>query len=219
MAESSNHAELMDSVYRYQRYIYNITRKFYLLGRDSLIDEMDLKPGERILEMGCGTARNLILFSKKNTEVLCYGIDASQEMLDTAQVDVNRAGVSERITLKQALAEQVTHQGTFGLEQPFDAVFFSYSLSMIPTWKDAIQTALDNLKPGGMIYIVDFWDQGGWPQWFQALLRWWLSLFHVKHEPELLDYIKTFEDKGAGKIEIDSVFRRYAFKTRLKKTE
>lgn len=217
MTDSANHAELMDQVYRYQRYIYNITRKFYLLGRDSLLDEMKMAPGERVLEMGCGTARNLILFSKKNPEVICYGIDASQEMLDTAQKDVNRAGLTERIMLKRALAEQVRYEEIFSLEQPFDAVIFSYSLSMIPTWKDAIQTALDNLRPGGMIYIVDFWDQSDWPKWFQFLLRQWLALFHVRHEPELIDFLKTFEHKGAGKIVIDSVFRRYAFKTRLKK--
>ena len=119
--------------------------------------------------------------------------------------------------LKRALAEQVRYEEIFSLEQPFDAVIFSYSLSMIPTWKDAIQTALDNLRPGGMIYIVDFWDQSDWPKWFQFLLRQWLALFHVRHEPELIDFLKTFEHKGAGKIVIDSVFRRYAFKTRLKK--
>ncbi|RUV53463.1 SAM-dependent methyltransferase, partial [Mesorhizobium sp. M5C.F.Ca.IN.020.14.1.1] len=33
----ARHAELMDGVYRWQRHIYDLTRKYYLLGRDRLI--------------------------------------------------------------------------------------------------------------------------------------------------------------------------------------
>ena len=35
-------------------------RKYYLLGRDRLVRELDAKPGDRIVEVGCGTARNLV---------------------------------------------------------------------------------------------------------------------------------------------------------------
>ena len=54
----------MDRVYRYQRYIYDFTRKYYLFGRDRLIRELALKPGERVVEIGCGTARNLIRMAR-----------------------------------------------------------------------------------------------------------------------------------------------------------
>ncbi|MBI1388144.1 MAG: methyltransferase domain-containing protein [bacterium] len=217
MNQTADHAALMDRIYRYQRFVYDLSRKYYLLGRDALIQEMDVKPGDHVLEMGCGTARNLILLAKLRPDATLYGIDASQEMLNTAQIKVDRAGLTDRIILKHALAEDVEYGKTFGLDRPFDAVFFSYSLSMIPTWKQAVQTALKNLKPGGTVYIVDFWDQGGWPGWFQGMLKGWLALFHVRHEPELLDYLKTFENAGADRIQIDSIFRRYAFKTRLRK--
>ena len=39
---TSDHSVLMDDVYRYQRHIYDASRKFYLLGRDRLIDALDL---------------------------------------------------------------------------------------------------------------------------------------------------------------------------------
>lgn len=217
MNQTADHAALMDQIYRYQRYVYDLTRKFYLIGRDALIREMHVEPGDKVLEMGCGTARNLILLAKRHPEARFFGIDASQAMLDTAQIHVDRAGLSKRIILRQALAEEVSYAETFDLKAPFDSVFFSYSLSMIPTWKDALHAAMENLTPGGMVYVVDFWDQGGWPRWFQTLLKGWLSLFHVKHEPELLDYMQSFERGGEGSIEIDSILRRYAFKTRLRK--
>ena len=61
----------MDRVYRHQRYIYDLTRKYYLFGRDRLIRELDLKPGERLVEIGCGTARNLVRIARRYPEFGC----------------------------------------------------------------------------------------------------------------------------------------------------
>ncbi|HEY0281515.1 MAG TPA: hypothetical protein VGC27_02700 [Rhizomicrobium sp.] len=36
-APVQNHAALMDEIYRHQRYVYDLTRKYYLFGRDRLI--------------------------------------------------------------------------------------------------------------------------------------------------------------------------------------
>lgn len=211
------HATLMDNIYRKQRYVYDLTRKYYLFGRDTIIKEMQINPGDHVLEMGCGTARNLILLARKQPNAHYYGIDASSEMLITARQNVNRAGIGDRVFLEAVLAEEVDHQQTFNLDQQFDTIFFSYALSMIPTWRESLQTAMNNLKPGGYLYIVDFWDQAELPGWFSSLLKWWLSKFHVRHEPELLNYLQTMQDQCEGKIEIFSIGRRYAFWSRLQK--
>ena len=76
--------EEMDAMYRWTRYVYDFTRKYYLLGRDRLMDEMELQPGDRVLEIGCGTARNLIRLARQRRDVRCFGLDASNEMLATA---------------------------------------------------------------------------------------------------------------------------------------
>jgi len=55
----------MDAIYRYQRYIYDASRKYYLLGRDRLIGELAPPPGGSVLEIACGTGRNLVKAARR----------------------------------------------------------------------------------------------------------------------------------------------------------
>ena len=203
--------EEMDRMYRSQRYIYDLTRKYYLLGRDELLREINPPPGARVLEIGCGTARNLIRLAQMHPDIGCYGLDASNEMLATAREKIPKHNLQDRITLVRCLAEELNHRETFGLEEPFEAAFFSYSLSMIPTWPQAIAAALANLQPRASLYVVDFWDQGNWPRWFRALLKRWLDLFHVQFRPELLAHLRQLEADGVGKLTLRPVAGRYAY--------
>jgi S-adenosylmethionine-diacylgycerolhomoserine-N-methlytransferase len=202
--------ENMDRMYRLQRYFYDLTRKYYLLGRDQLLEEMNVQPGDRVLEAGCGTARNLIILAKRHPAAMFYGLDASAAMLETAQAKADGSG-AKNIELKTALADDVRFDGTFGLAEKFDKIFFSYSISMIPPWRESIENALRNLKPGGELFIVDFYDQGDLPGPFRRFLRWWLAKFHVKFWPELMPYLESLQSSETAKVTIKSLFRRYSF--------
>ena len=85
------HAGLMDRVYRRQRYVYDFTRKYYLFGRDRLIRDLALPPGANLMEVGCGTARNLIAIAKAYPGTRLYGLDASEAMLESARMAIRRA--------------------------------------------------------------------------------------------------------------------------------
>ena len=209
--------EEMDEMYRWTRYVYDFTRKYYLLGRDRLLRDMILQPDDRVLEIGCGTARNLIRLARERPDIHCYGLDVSTEMLATAAAKVKSAGLESRITLRHCFAEELNYEKTFGLDAPFSAAFFSYSLSMIPTWPQAIDAALANIKRSGALYVVDFWDQGDWPRWFRWLLRRWLDWFHVVYRPELLDHLRELDEQGLGKLTIHSVAGRYAYLATFRK--
>jgi S-adenosylmethionine-diacylgycerolhomoserine-N-methlytransferase len=207
----------MDRIYRRQRRIYDLTRRYFLLGRDTLIERMELEEGDRVLEIGCGTARNLIHLARRYPSVQLFGIDASSEMLKSARSKAARAGIQNQIQVEHCLAEEFSPGTIFGSEEPFDTVFFSYSLSMIPKWQAALDRGLLNLRTGRSLWVVDFWDQSGLPGWFAGALKRWLSLFHVRYRPELLGYFQELETSGLVTLSIESLYRRYAYLAKLTK--
>ena len=176
--------ELMDRLYRRQRHVYDLTRKYYLLGRDRLIRRLDPPAGSRVLEIGCGTARNLISAARLYPDVRFFGIDISGEMLETARRVVERHGLGADIRLARADAASFDPALLFGVPG-FSRIFISYSLSMIPGWQDVLERALHWLAPGGELHVVDFGGQERLPDWFRAGLREWLRLFHVTPRDEL----------------------------------
>lgn len=171
-------AGLMDKIYRWQRHIYDATRKFYLLGRDGLIDGLKPPAGAAVLEIGCGTGRNLIRIARAYPQARCYGLDVSEAMLATARQAVAKAGLSERITLAQADATDFEPRALFG-RGDFERVVISYALSMIPPWREALAQAMRVVAPGGSLHVVDFGDQAQLPGAFRAVLNRWLAWFHV----------------------------------------
>lgn len=204
-------------MYRHQRYFYDLTRKYYLLGRDRLIRQMNVKAGENILEVGCGTARNLIILARKHKNTNFFGLDASSEMLKTSHEKIAARKI-ENINVKVALADDFTFQKTFRLSEPFDAIYFSYSISMIPPWRESIQNALDNLKSKRSFYIVDFYDQADLPAWFQKILQSWLKQFHVKYPQDLLPHLESLEKQGLGRLKVTPLYRKYSFIAEFKKS-
>ncbi len=206
----SDTAERMDRMYAKQRHIYDLTRKFYLLGRDRLIARLNLSPGDCVAEIGCGTGRNLIAMARRFPDPRFYGIDASQAMLDTAQRHIAQAGLQGRIAVVQGLGQDLNPAGQFGLVQKFDAIVISYALTMIPAWPAVIDRAVEHLRPGGTLAIVDFGDQRGLPRWFRALLRRWLALFDVYPRPELIRYVRTLAQQRGGEAAHTLLFGGYA---------
>jgi S-adenosylmethionine-diacylgycerolhomoserine-N-methlytransferase len=201
----------MNRMYRWTRHVYDATRRYYLLGRDRMLDRIAERPAGRVLEVGCGTARNLRVLDATAPHHTLYGIDASLAMLATARDKLEEAGCTDRITLAQGLAQELDPRSQLGVEGPFDVIFFSYVLSMIPSWPAALGTALAHLAPDGRLYIVDFWDQGNLPSAVAVVLQSWLSLFDVEPRPDLLRTLRRLDADGHLSCTITPVARRYAY--------
>jgi S-adenosylmethionine-diacylgycerolhomoserine-N-methlytransferase len=170
-------ASAMDGMYRHQRYIYDLTRRYYLIGRDRLIAGLDPPRGGTVLEIGCGTARNLIHVARQYPDARLYGLDVSDEMLKTARASLARTGHGN-ITLAQADATNFSPMDLFGL-QTIDRIFISYALSMIPPWRAVIESAVSQLAPHGELHIVDFGTMAAMPPIARRAMRGWLTKFSV----------------------------------------
>lgn len=205
-----HNGELMDRVYRYQRHIYDLTRKYYLLGRDDLI--AGLSPPERggVLEVGCGTGRNLIAAARTYPRARFYGLDISAEMLATARANIARAGLSDRIELARGDAGDFEPSVLCG-RAAFDRIFFSYSLSMVPPWRSALECAVSALAPGGSLHVVDFGQQECLPRLFRAGLQVWLRSFHVTPRPDLFEVLGDIAETEGGAARTRPLFRGYAW--------
>lgn len=140
--------------YKFQSTIYDWTRWSFLFGRKAILQELPFAHEEafHLLEVGCGTGHNLRYLAKYYPEARLTGMDVSTDML------------------RQAKSRLTGHEGLVLLDQPYqntrytwtgklDAVLFSYALSMInPQWSSLIVQAYKDLKPGGIIAVVDFHD-------------------------------------------------------------
>lgn len=209
-AASGEHARLMDGIYRRQRHFYDATRKFYLLGRDRMIAGLNPPSGGTVLEIGCGTGRNMVLAAQRHPAAALYGIDISSQMLESARIALDRAGLAERASLARADAVAFDPQALFGAGS-FDRIYMSYTLSMIPQWERAIGTAVDVLAPGGSLHVVDFGQQERLPGWFRTALRMWLARFHVTPRAALAAELAAHAERRGGRLHFEPLYRGYAW--------
>lgn len=216
MTAGEGHAERMDGVYRGQRHIYDLTRKYYLLGRDRLIDELTPPVGGHVLEIGCGTGRNLIAAARCWPGAHFHGIDISEEMLKSARTAIARAGLARRVTVARGDATGFNSNALFRVNS-FDRIFQSYTLSMIPDWQCAIREAVNHLSTYGSLHIVDFGQQEEMPEWFRGALFAWLARFHVEPRALLVEAAREAANDAGARLAVTRLYRGYAWALRLDK--
>ena len=139
-------AKKMDYIYRWQVHVYDVLRRYYLLGRNKLIASLDLST-ELVCEIGCGTGRNLVAMANRYPQASFWGIEPSNVMIHYAQNKIIRSNLQNRITLIQGEAVSInSHDMLSNHTSQFDRIIFSYTLSMIQDVKKALDNALNNMK-------------------------------------------------------------------------
>jgi len=117
--------------------------------RAKAVSRLELKPGARVLEVGCGTGRNLArLVQAVGAQGRVYGVDLSEGMLEEARELSVKTGWCN-VTLIQSDAVEYT------LPELVDGVIFSLSYAVIQRHREALSRAWEHLRPGGRIVIMD----------------------------------------------------------------
>lgn len=201
--DTEDHREFLNSYYGWARHIYDLTRRYYLFGRDTAIKQLLDDPSwTRLVEIGPGTGRNLRKLHQGRPSALLGGIEASDEMLEHA------TGKCPWAQLQHGFAETADYTELLG-GRP-DRILFSYCLSMVTDEHAALDNARRTLAPGGKVVVVDFADLARMRTPVRQTLRRWLNSFHV--EPLDTRILEPFEPKithGPGRYfliaEIDAL--------------
>jgi len=125
--------------------LYNEKHGFvYQYGSD-LVQLLDPKSGERILDLGCGSGQLSNEISSFTDQVI--GIDSSREMIETSKA------LFKNIDFYQMDA------ASFSFTEAFDAIFSNAVLHWVKDQKTASQNMFRHLKTGGRL-VVEFGGAG-----------------------------------------------------------
>lgn len=177
---SSQHEHKVEQYYRFHARIYDATRWSFLFGRASLLDKIpDLPSRPNILEIGCGTGKNIERLEYHFPDAHITGLDLSKDMLRKAR---KRLFPSSQVKLKQA--RYGSHCFSY---DSFDLILLSYSLTMFgDDFETVFEQISNDLKAGGVIAVVDF-DTSPF-SWFRR----WMELNHVDFSGRLRPLLNKY---------------------------
>ncbi len=168
----AEHRAFLNRYYGVSRFFYDITRKYYLFGRDAALRELAAdRSWKRLVEVGPGTGRNLRRLHRLRADAELGGIEASDAMLLHAQARCPWARLAHGFAEDAPLGEL--------LGAPPDRILFSYCLSMVGDRARALANTRAALADRGRVVIVDFGDFGGIPTRLAEAFRSYLRAFHV----------------------------------------
>ena len=121
--------------------------------RRAAIEALHVRPGDVVLDVGCGTGRNLPFLARAvGAEGRVVGLDVSSGALDRARQRTRGLGVE--LVHADALSAD--------LGAP-DRVLATFSLSMMPDPEAVIERAARALAPHGRVAVLDFRIPRSWP--------------------------------------------------------
>ena len=181
---SASNASSLERYYRFHAHIYDATRWSFLFGRNKIIQlTKNIIQPKHILEVGCGTGKNIVSLTKAFPKASLTGIDLSTDMLAVAEKKLRDVKNSIQLTEKKY---ETPLKGANGQTEKYDLILFSYALSMFnPGWERAIYSAREQLSEKGCIAVVDFHTSPS------KNFRRWMQVNHVHMEGHLLPVLES----------------------------
>jgi ubiquinone/menaquinone biosynthesis C-methylase UbiE len=123
------------------------------LRAQTVLELLAVKPGERVLDIGCGNARDITRIAERGGEVV--GVDNSPGMVEAARQELERMGLSG-ITLQVGDATSLDFA-----DASFDKVLCSEVIEHIPDAAQALREMRRVLRPGGSL-VLSTPNKGSW---------------------------------------------------------
>ena len=117
--------------------------------RKRAVDRLNLRRGDRVLEVGCGTGMNFsFLRDAVGPEGSIFGVDLSEGMLRKARKLCHRQQWANFVLIEADAADYVS-------QELFDGALFSFSYNTMPNHRSVLLQVWNQLRPGGRLVVVD----------------------------------------------------------------
>lgn len=197
--------ERLENFYSGQASSYDSFRKKLLQGREDLFSRLSIQPGSVWVDFGAGTGSNLEVFGERLQDFkTVHLVDLSESLLKVAEQRI-RKNNWRNVEIHQADCSK------FDPKEPVDLASFSYSLSMMPNWYEALGQAESILKDSGQLAVVDYYlsrkhenSLRKHPWIKRHFLRAWFEKDNVFLNPDHIHYLQakfqetSLEQKEAG---------------------
>lgn len=156
----------IQEIYRKRAATYDLeVRLFHLLGfrekrcRSAAVEALALKPGNTVIDIGCGTGRNFSYIREKTgNNARLTGVDLTKEMLEKAKKRVLRHG-----WFNVDLAHEDVSK--FNFPKGVDGIISSFMFSTMSEHGNLIERAVQAIRTGGRFVILDVKEPTQWPAW------------------------------------------------------
>lgn len=119
--------------------------------RQRLLEQSELKAGDRLLDLACGTGTFAVLVKARYPETVVTGLDGDPDILELARKRAQKAGVD--VVFDEGLSYSMPYQAS-NFDIVFSSLFFHHlqTRDKMRTLKEVIRV----LKPGGKFHICDW---------------------------------------------------------------
>ncbi len=203
--------EQIKKLYRKRALNYDLTANlYYVIGfrehkyRQESVAMLNLRQGETVLEIGCGTGLNFpILLQHIDKSGKVIGIDLTDKMLKRAEDRIRKIKWNNFKLININASEYV-------FNDKVNAVISTFALTMIPEYEKIIKNISSALEPGSRFVVCDFKKHEQYPDWLINF-----GVFITKPFGVLLDladrkpwkYMKEY----FSKVEVKEIFGGFAY--------